>query len=202
MANFYISDLHFGHKNILAYDNRPFADVGSMENILVMNWNNAVSNTDTVYILGDFTMSAKEEEWDRLLSRLKGHKQLIVGNHDLPKKLGKNPMNISPVLSKHFDDITHYKVVNDNHNNVVLCHFPIPCYNNHYHNWYHLYGHVHTGFEANIIERTSVLLSELYEKQHHMYNVGCMMPYMGYTPRTLEHIVNTATEWRRINEQM
>ena len=30
MANFYISDLHIGHENILRFDNRPFADVNEM----------------------------------------------------------------------------------------------------------------------------------------------------------------------------
>ena len=32
MANFYISDLHIGHENILRFDNRPFADVNEMSN--------------------------------------------------------------------------------------------------------------------------------------------------------------------------
>lgn len=28
--NYYISDLHIGHENILRFDNRPFADVNEM----------------------------------------------------------------------------------------------------------------------------------------------------------------------------
>ena len=35
MANFYISDLHIGHENILRFDNRPFADVNEMNNKLI-----------------------------------------------------------------------------------------------------------------------------------------------------------------------
>ena len=31
---------------------------------------------------------------------------------------------------------------------------------------------------------------ELYDKQCNMYNVGCMMPWMNYTPRTLDEIIN------------
>ena len=29
--NYYISDLHIGHENILRFDNRPFADVGAVK---------------------------------------------------------------------------------------------------------------------------------------------------------------------------
>ena len=51
MANFYISDLHIGHENILRFDNRPFADVSEMNNKLIENWNARVHSNDTVYIL-------------------------------------------------------------------------------------------------------------------------------------------------------
>ena len=37
--NYYISDLHIGHENILRFDNRPFADVTEMNNKLIENWN-------------------------------------------------------------------------------------------------------------------------------------------------------------------
>ena len=33
--NYYISDLHIGHENILRFDNRPFADVSEMNNKLI-----------------------------------------------------------------------------------------------------------------------------------------------------------------------
>ena len=32
---YYIRDLHFGHKNAICFDSRPFADVGEMENIMI-----------------------------------------------------------------------------------------------------------------------------------------------------------------------
>ena len=33
--NYYISDLHIGHENILRFDNRPFADANEMNNKLI-----------------------------------------------------------------------------------------------------------------------------------------------------------------------
>ena len=51
---YYTSDLHFGHRNVLKFDNRPFANVDEMDLVLIENWNNRVQPDDTVYILGDF----------------------------------------------------------------------------------------------------------------------------------------------------
>ena len=52
--NFYISDLHLGHGNVIRFDGRPFGDVAEMEQALISNWNSRVGRDDTVYILGDF----------------------------------------------------------------------------------------------------------------------------------------------------
>ena len=52
--NFYISDLHIGHANCLAFDNRPFKDVEEMNSEIIKRWNAVVSNDDHIYILGDF----------------------------------------------------------------------------------------------------------------------------------------------------
>ena len=45
-----------------------------------------------------------------------------------------------------------------------------------------------------MMEHDKFLIRDLYEKQCQMYNVGCMMPYMGYTPRTLDEIIAGAKE--------
>ena len=52
--NFYISDLHLGHGNVIRFDGRPFGDVAEMEQALISNWNSRVGRDDTVYVLGDF----------------------------------------------------------------------------------------------------------------------------------------------------
>jgi hypothetical protein len=40
-----------------------------------------------------------------------------------------------------------------------------------------------------MMEHNKYLMEELYGKQCNMYNVGAMMPYVNYTPRTLDEIL-------------
>jgi calcineurin-like phosphoesterase family protein len=55
-----------------------------MDETLISNWNERVKPEDHVYHLGDVTM-AREGDGSVLasyMSQLKGHKRLILGNHD------------------------------------------------------------------------------------------------------------------------
>ena len=181
---FFISDTHFGHNNILTFDNRPFVDIKIHDETIINNWNNQVNINDEVYLLGDVSWYNVTKTIE-ILKFLNGKKHLIIGNHDAS-------------FLKNIDFRNQFKTISDyeelayiDNKSVILCHYPIPCYKNHYYGWYHLYGHVHVSFEANMIEHFQYEMRELYGKESHMYNVGCMMPYMNYTPRTLEEIIMT-----------
>ena len=174
----YISDWHYGHQNILAFDNRPFKTVEDMNAALIERWNSAVGASDTVYMLGDMFWCNMQEAIS-VLEQLNGNIFLIKGNHDR--------CNDGRFLKK-FVKVTEYLEIEDAGRKVVLCHYPIPCFKNHYYGWYHLYGHVHSSFEWNMMERNRYLMQELYGIPCHMYNVGAMMPWMDYTPRTLDEI--------------
>lgn len=54
--NYYISDLHLLHENVLRFDNRPFDSITQMQQTIVNNWNDKITNGDTVYILGEIMM--------------------------------------------------------------------------------------------------------------------------------------------------
>ena len=36
--NFYIGDMHLGHKSVITFDGRPFADTEEMDRTLIDNW--------------------------------------------------------------------------------------------------------------------------------------------------------------------
>ena len=78
---FLISDTHFGHKNILLYEERPFDSISEMDESLVENWNNVVSKEDKVICLGDFSFYNKEKT-EQIFNLLNGKISLVLGNHD------------------------------------------------------------------------------------------------------------------------
>jgi len=81
MVRYFTSDTHFGHGNIIKYCNRPFADAGEMDRVIIQNWNETVKPEDTIYHLGDAFFTSPERA-KHILSNLNGHKILILGNHD------------------------------------------------------------------------------------------------------------------------
>ena len=180
---FYVADTHFGHANVIRYDNRPFKNIEEMDETLINNWNNVVKKEDIVYILGDFCWK-KENEWIDILDRLNGKKVLIRGNHDLKQMSSK--------LKNKFEDIKDYKEIYDNGTKVILSHYPIPFWNGQFRDSVHLYGHIHNSHQWNMMESWKRELKQLQDLPARIFNVGVMMKYMGYTPRTLEEIIEGA----------
>jgi len=150
-----------------------------MNTELIRRWNSVVSPGDLVYILGDMFW-CKSSEAIPVLKQLNGQKILIRGNHDRCS---------DGEFKRQFVKITDYlEIEEDDGARIVLSHYPIPCFKNHFYGWYHLYGHVHTSFEHNMMLSIRRQMTELYDKQCMMLNVGAMMPYMDYAPRTFEEL--------------
>ena len=84
MARLITADPHFGHNNIIEYCNRPFKSVKEMDNCLITNWNDIVSKSDDIYVLGDLFMKRKSDRHyiEKVLKKLNGRIHLILGNHD------------------------------------------------------------------------------------------------------------------------
>lgn len=122
----FTSDTHFGHARIVELSNRPFRDVGEMNEALVDNWNSVVSSNDTVYHLGDAVMGNFEENI-KIVGRLKGVKILVPGNHDRVSSVESSSRRARfyPQYLKFFDDIEREYVEYDFDGvNFAICHYP------------------------------------------------------------------------------
>lgn len=192
---YYISDLHLFHKNVTGegnnFDNRPFDTLEEMHKYIKEKWNRKITNGDTVYILGDVALRGINTKLIVLVAQLKGNKILIKGNHDDVRDLR---------YSNLFDEIVEYKEVTDTLNKqtvkLVLSHYPILMWKGQHRGTIHLYGHVHNTFENEFYQECLKSLYELNKlksdnaPQISAYNVGAMMSYMNYEPRTLQEIVD------------
>lgn len=128
MARFFTSDLHFGHRNVIPYCNRPYADILDMEAKMTEMWNNQVKSDDEVYVIGDVSLNPKAA----LLigPRLNGKKLLVPGNHDACYPFpNRNQDKIGKVRAKY--EKAGWKVLDSkvdlvlsNGQKVLLCHFP------------------------------------------------------------------------------
>ena len=193
--NYYISDLHFFSKNQTAeglnFDNRPFKNVDEMHEVILNNWNSRVTNGDTVYILGDISNRGKNEDLIALVAKLKGKKVLIVGNHEDIRDYRYK--QLFHAIYDYFEITDH---VDKQPYKLVLCHYPILMWNGQHNGTILMYGHLHDSIEEAYFKKC---LSEMnggefairrpHEKEIVAINVGCMMSYMDYTPRTLEEIL-------------
>lgn len=189
--NYYISDTHFGWTN--KYEGRTLEH----DQIIKDNWNSVVHNNDNVYILGDIGKEGGSRETERLIeiiATLKGNKILVQGNHE---KLKDNR------LRQLFVEIAPYKEITDNFNglnhSLVLSHYPILMWKNQHKHWLHLYGHVHATDEWDVYKQSLQYLNDYFKDktlkgytdcpEAKAFNVGAMLHYMDYTPRTLKEII-------------
>lgn len=144
MPNIYfIADLHFGHENVILYENRPYADADEMDADLIKRWNAVVKNdSDIVYFLGDFLFGSFSRA-EKLLSQLNGQKLLIRGNHDFRKSnewwINKG---FHKALTDGYSKEAAYLFSMDG-TTLLLSHFPL---NNPEH--FNVHGHVHTHIQG------------------------------------------------------
>jgi len=148
----FTADLHLGHGNIIKYCQRPHLSpeeslrakedsrggwkvsretVLRHDDALIDAINERVGKGDTLWILGDFSLSPIEEakEYrDRIHCRTVN---FVRGNHDLPSY---------EVL---FDQVLDQGMIKHRGRKIWLNHYPMRSWDKAFHGSWHLYGHVH-----------------------------------------------------------
>lgn len=190
---YYISDLHFFHANMnTEMDHRGFADVEEMNAYMIKKWNGKVRQNDEVVIIGDLSWG-NAKQTNELLTQLNGRLYLITGNHD-------KFVHQSKFYANRFTWIKPYDELADNKRKVVLCHYPIMCYNGQYRvdskgnpKTYMLHGHVHDTQDQRLLEqfqeitRNTKIRSISGEEQYIPCNmINCFCKYSDYEPLTLD----------------
>jgi calcineurin-like phosphoesterase family protein len=83
---FATSDEHYGHRNIIKYCARPFANEKEMDKVFIHNYNTTVNEDSVVFHIGDFSMmsSSRIQYFEKLAGKLRPvrGRHLILGNHD------------------------------------------------------------------------------------------------------------------------
>lgn len=196
---YYISDLHFYHRNLnTLMDKRDFESVEAMNEYMVLKWNNRVRRNDEIIILGDFSLE-KGEKTNGLLRRLNGHKTLIIGNHDYYLKDRAFDMSL-------FNRIEPYMELNDNKRKIILSHYPIFCYDGQYRRdedgnpkTYMLYGHVHNTYDEVLVNHFQKITREQKIQASHSKEaesipcnmINCFCMFSDYTPLSLDEWIET-----------
>lgn len=187
---FYSADLHLGHRGILRHRPR-WATVEEMDAELVANWNDTVSPTDLVWVLGDIAMSASKLG---PVAQLNGVKMLVCGNHDAPWAGHSKPRQRARYLAEGFADVVPAGVEHEVHvgpHEVVLAH--LPYYGDHteterYPEWRPvdeglplLHGHVH----------------EAWKTRDRMINVGVdVWDWRPVSAETIAELIQRLPAWR------
>ena len=188
---YFTSDLHLGHERIIEYCRRPFATVEQMDEVLIENWNKTVHKLDTVYIMGDFVW--KKQMLPYYLSRLKGKKVLLKGNHDTWAKNREANAELFALFER-VELLIEESICS---HPMTLCHYPMLEWNmsrkdeSNSKLGYLIHGHIHNS--KDLIYRT------LFELPHAL-NAG--VDINGYRPVDFETLLMNNQSFKKNNGRM
>lgn len=133
--NYFSSDWHLQHRNILTYDPRPFNTIEEHDETIINNYNSTVKAKDNFYFLGDFAFCHDDKKIESYLSRLGGNKFFIRGNHDHTRT--------RKLFSKYGTYLGEQSKVKIEGQEIVLNHYKMYVWDKKHHGTWHLYGHSH-----------------------------------------------------------
>jgi calcineurin-like phosphoesterase family protein len=155
------SDQHFGHKNIIEFSQRPFADLDHMHMEMAKRFKMVTDPGDVVVWCGDVSFMGTTELRNIMKDYAHTYNVLVVGNHDIERdgKLRK--------LDEFFDEI-HTSLVFDNY---IITHHPwvdmLPA------GMINIHGHMH---------------DRPFQRSNH---VCACVELINYAPVTLQHLKQT-----------
>lgn len=145
MTTYFVADTHFGHRNIIRYDRRPWETIEEMDAALIANWRRTVRDEDTVYHIGDVSMWGDQTSPLGYLLQLTGQIRIIPGNHDawlvaaaeqVKEATDGRVQVMAPLL-----EVKGVAIAT-----LWLCHYALETWDRR-HKTIHLHGHTHPGHD-------------------------------------------------------
>lgn len=131
MTTFFTADTHFGDHRTINIHGRPFETVATMDEALIVRWNQVVGAGDEVWHLGD--VARKPGNVADLLHRLNGRKHLLRGNNDAGATLA----------AEGWESVGDYAEIEVEGRKLILCHYPFRSWNGQHRGSINLHGHSH-----------------------------------------------------------
>lgn len=169
MNNYFSSDFHLCHANVIRYDKRPFNNVDEMNEVILEEYNKTVKPGDNFYFLGDFCFDTRRTE--EFLKQMNGNLFFIRGNHDKHDTI--------KLYQKYGIYLGEQKMIKikdaespRGNQEIVLNHYRMDVWDKSHHGAWHLFGHSHGSLPDRLDSRC--------------FDVGCMI--WDYIPLSYEEV--------------
>jgi len=148
-----------------------------MNESLIESWNKVVSPNDIVYHLGDVAFMSYEK-FNKILHRLNGEINIILGNHD-------------KMIIEHREDflksgkiklIQDYKEIKIGNDLITMCHFPMRVWNGSHRGSISLHGHCHGTISPYGKSLDVGVDCKLITKEYHPISIEEVLEYMKNRP--------------------
>lgn len=135
--NYFGSDFHLGHTNVLRFDKRPFSSIEENDEYIIKQILSTCNYKDRYFYLGDFALThpKKISSYFEQLTSTGIEFYFIKGNHD--KK------DMIKLYEKYGTYLGEQKMVIVNEQRIVLNHYRMDVWEHSHHGSWHLHGHSH-----------------------------------------------------------
>lgn len=173
------SDLHFGHHNVIEFEDRPYDSIDTMNKKLIDNINSRVKLDDTLINLGDWCFTGGNNSKLKAIDyekQINGKVIHIKGNHDKGNSL-KHGLSLSVIKHSGVNMLLQHEPVRDLREfvfkdiDLVLC------------------GHIHSSWKHAVVKDD--------ERDLLMINVG--VDVWNYKPVRIDEV--TSYYWRLVKRK-